>query len=295
MLENNPITLLHSARKQPLPKMDHENMKLAAQQISAYKRDGYLVQEQALSEDAAEILLARTMTFQANSHPGHVLEKDGKTYRAFHGCHLYDDAYNDLIRAPQFLEPAQQLLDDHVYIHQLKVNVKQAFSGEMWPWHQDYIYWRNEDNIPTSNIVSVMIFLDDIDQFNGPLFFIPGSHHIGCIDSPRVDDAPEGWEGNVSASLTYQIDAPLVTKLVESGGLFSATGKKGTAVWFHGNLVHASPPNISPHNRRIAILTYNAVSNIPVTPPSKLRPEFLNGCDYRPLRAHESKQLIASA
>lgn len=270
-------------------------MKLAAQQLSAYKRDGYLVQEQALSEDAAEILLARTLTFQADSHPGHVLEKDGKTYRAFHGCHLYDDAYNDLIRAPQFLEPAQQLLDDHVYIHQLKVNVKQAFSGEMWPWHQDYIYWRNEDNIPTSNIVSVMIFLDDIDQFNGPLFFIPGSHHIGCVDSPKADDAPEGWEGNVSASLTYQIDAPLVTKLVESGGLFSATGKKGTAVWFHGNLVHASPPNISPHNRRIAILTYNAVSNVPVSPPNKLRPEFLNGCDYRPLRAHESKQLIASA
>jgi len=132
-----------------------------------------------------------------------------------------------LIRAPQFLTPAKQLLKDEVYIHQLKVNVKQAFSGEMWPWHQDYIYWRNEDNIPTANIVSVMIFLDDIDEFNGPLFFIPGSHLIGCVDTPKAPDAPAGWEGNVSASLTYQIDAPLVTKLVERGGLFSATGKKG--------------------------------------------------------------------
>lgn len=269
-------------------------MKLAAHEINAYKRDGYLVQDQALSEEATDLLLARTMSFQAHTYPGHVLEKDGKTYRAFHGCHLYDDAYKELIRAPQFLEPAQQLLDDHVYIHQLKVNVKQAFSGEMWPWHQDYIYWRNEDNIPTANIVSVMIFLDDIDQFNGPLFFIPGSHEIGCVDAPKAEDAPEGWEGNVSASLTYQIDGPLVTKLVASGGLFSATGKKGTAVWFHGNLVHASPPNISPHNRRIAILTYNAVSNIPLNPPKKLRPAFLNGCDYRPLRAQESAQLIAS-
>ena len=274
--------------------MDHVIMKLAAHEINAYKRDGYFVQDQALSQEATDVLLARTLSFQTEHHPGHVLEKDGKTYRAFHGCHLYDDAYNELIRAPQFLEPAQQLLDDHVYIHQLKVNVKQAFSGEMWPWHQDYIYWRNEDNIPTANIVSVMIFLDDIDQFNGPLFFIPGSHEIGCVDAPKADDAPEGWEGNVSASLTYQIDAPLVTKLVKSGGLFSATGKKGTAVWFHGNLIHASPPNISPHNRRIAILTYNAVSNIAITPPKKLRPEFLNGCDYRPLRAQESAQLIAS-
>jgi ectoine hydroxylase len=274
--------------------MDHSIMKLTAHEITAYKRDGYLVQDQALSEEATDLLLARTMSFQAQTYPGHVLEKDGKTYRAFHGCHLYDDAYKELIRAPQFLEPAQQLLDDHVYIHQLKVNVKQAFSGEMWPWHQDYIYWRNEDNIPTSNIASVMIFLDDVDQFNGPLFFIPGSHEIGCVDAPKAEDAPEGWQGNVSAALTYQIDGPLVTRLVASGGLFAATGKKGTAVWFHGNLVHASPPNISPHNRRIAILTYNAVSNIALNPPKKLRPEFLNGSDYQPLRARESTQLIAS-
>jgi ectoine hydroxylase-related dioxygenase (phytanoyl-CoA dioxygenase family) len=270
-------------------------MTLTANQIEAYERDGYFVQRDALSQEEVENLLACTLEFQTQSYPGHVLEKDGKTYRAFHGCHLYNETYSDLIRAPQFLTPAKQLLKDEVYIHQLKVNVKQAFSGEMWPWHQDYIYWRNEDNIPTANIVSVMIFLDDIDEFNGPLFFIPGSHLIGCVDTPKAPDAPAGWEGNVSASLTYQIDAPLVTKLVERGGLFSATGKKGTAVWFHGNLVHASPPNISPRNRRIAILTYNAVSNTPITQPKNLRPEFLNGRDYRPLVALNTEQLAVPA
>jgi ectoine hydroxylase-related dioxygenase (phytanoyl-CoA dioxygenase family) len=270
-------------------------MTLTPDQIAAYERDGFFVQYQALSQAAVENLLACTLNFQTHSHPGHVLEKDGKTYRAFHGCHLYDETYNELIRAPQFLTPAQQLLRDDVYIHQLKVNVKQAFSGEMWPWHQDYIYWRNEDNIPTANIVSVMIFLDDIDEFNGPLFFIPGSHSIGCVDAPKAEDAPEGWEGNVSASLTYQIDAPLVTRLVAKGGLFSATGKKGTAVWFHGNLVHASPPNISPNNRRIAILTYNAVSNTPIVQPDKLRPEFLNGRDYRPLATLDIEQIALPA
>lgn len=270
-------------------------MTLTAQQIVAYERDGYFVQHDALSQEAVEDLLACTLTFQTQSRPGHVLEKDGRTHRAFHGCHLYDDTYRALIRAPQFLTPAEQLLRDKVYIHQLKVNVKQAFSGEMWPWHQDYIYWRNEDNIPTSNIVSVMIFLDDIDEFNGPLFFIPGSHVIGCVDTPKAADAPEGWEGNVSASLTYQIDASLVTRLVHAGGMFSATGKKGTAVWFHGNLVHASPPNISPHDRRIVILTYNAINNIPVSQPQNLRPEFLNGRDYRPLVALNTEQLAVHA
>lgn len=270
-------------------------MILTAQHIATYERDGYFVQHDALSQVEVEDLLACTLALHRQSHPGHVLEKDGKTHRAFHGCHLYDETYRDLISSPQFLLPAEQLLRDKVYIHQLKVNVKQAFSGEMWPWHQDYIYWRNEDNIPTANMVSVMIFLDDIDEFNGPLFFIPGSHAIGCVDTQKADDAPEGWEGNVSASLTYQIDAALVTRLVEAGGLFSATGKKGTAVWFHGNLIHASPPNISPRNRRIAILTYNAVSNTPTTQPNHLRPEFLNGRDYRPLVALSSEQFALPA
>ena len=266
-------------------------MTLTPQQIAAYERDGYFVQQNALSQAAAENLLACTMAFQNQMRPGHVLEKDGKTHRAFHGCHLYDDTYSALICAPQFLTPAQQLLNDDVYIHQLKVNVKQPFSGEMWPWHQDYIYWRNEDNIPSANIASVMIFLYDINEFNGPLFLIPGSHTIGCVDAPKAEDAPKGWEGNVSASLTYQIDAPLVTRLVSKGGLFSATGKRGTAVWFHGNLVHASPPNISPYNRRIVILTYNAVKNIPTIQPKVLRPEFLNGRDYRPLVSLETEKL----
>ena len=46
--------------------------------------------------------------------------------------------------------------------------MKLTFSGEIWPWHQDYICWPNEDNIPSANIASVMIFLDDINALNGP-------------------------------------------------------------------------------------------------------------------------------
>ena len=212
--------------------------------------------------------------------------------RAFHGCHFYSDVYDNLIRKPELLNTARSLLNDEVYIHQLKVNLKQAFSGEMWPWHQDYIFWRNEDKVPTNRIVSVMIFLDDITEFNGPLFFIPGSHHQGCIEPEIPDDAPEGWEGNVSASLTYQVSDALVTKLVEQGGMFSAKGKKGTAVWFDGNLVHASPANISPHQRRIAILTYNAVSNAPKEKSPSNRPDFLNAKDHRALNELDHEAVI---
>jgi ectoine hydroxylase len=179
-----------------------------------------------------------------------------------------------------------------VYIHQLKVNLKQPFSGELWPWHQDFIYWRNEDKVPTNNIVSVMIFLDEIVEFNGPMYFIPGSHHAGCIDLQKKEGSPDGWEGDVSSSLTYQVGEQQITSLVEQGGLFSAKGNKGSAIWFDGNLVHASPPNISPLQRRIAILTYNALSNAPQDSKISRRPEFLNGLDRQPLLEVESVTII---
>jgi ectoine hydroxylase len=35
-----------------------------------------------------------------------------------------------------------------VYIYQFKINVKAAFGGDVWQWHQDYIFWRNEDGMP---------------------------------------------------------------------------------------------------------------------------------------------------
>jgi ectoine hydroxylase len=267
-------------------------MKLNDIELDSYIKNGFLVQPELFSLAETQELVDALTLFEKAPKPGHVLEKNSTIYRAFHGCHLYDQTYDNLIRSPRLLHPARQILKDDVYIHQLKVNLKQPFSGELWPWHQDFIYWRNEDKVPTNNIVSVMIFLDDIVEFNGPLYFIPGSQRAGCIDSQKKDDSPDGWEGDVSSSLTYQVSEQQITSLVEQGGLFSAKGKKGSAIWFDGNLVHASPPNISPLQRRIAILTYNAVSNVPHDENISRRPEFLNGLDRQPLMEVESVTAI---
>ena len=249
-----------------------------------FKKNGFWVMPDLLPAVHIQEILDCVDDFAAHPKPGHVLEKNSDIYRAFHGCHLYSETFDALIRNPKFLSPAQEILQDDVYLHQLKVNLKHAFSGELWPWHQDYIYWRNEDSIASSAIVSVMIFLDDITEFNGPLYFIPGSHHQGCIEPKASEDTQGGWENNVSKSLTYQVSETLVSSLVEKNGLFSAKGKKGTVVWFDANLVHASPENISPWQRRIVILTYNAVSNAPTRSSASRRPDFLNSQDYRPLK-----------
>lgn len=253
--------------------------------VASFAKEGYLILPAALDADRLNQITDRVDALTRDHHPGHVLEKHGQTIRAMHGCHLYDDTFRELIRLRMFVGVAEQLLGDKVYLHQLKINLKQPFGGESWPWHQDFIYWRNEDLIPRDTMISAMIYLDDVTDFNGPLFFIPQSHKAGCIETVASADAPDGWVGNVSANLTYQVDHQTVTALAKQYGMVNTKGPSGTVVWFHGNLVHASPENISPFPRRLAILTYNAVSNRPTKFKKTPRPDFLSGRDMEALEA----------
>ncbi len=262
-------------------------MPISTKQIKEFDQLGFLSIPGAFSTANVEVLTKNLAEISKTNHPGHILEAHGQSYRAFHGCHLYNEVFADLVNHPLLVNTSKQLLRDDVYLHQLKINNKSAFSGESWPWHQDFIYWHKEDGMPEANVLSVMIYLDDVTEFNGPLFFVPGSHQLGCIDVNPNPSSDPGWEGDVSAQLKYQVMNQLVKKEVDARGMYSAKGPAGTAVWFHGNLVHGSPPNMSPCSRRIAILTYNAVSNKPIN-QGQLRPEFLNARNREPLEGRLS-------
>lgn len=252
-------------------------------QVDEFNEFGFLQLPNYISENEVELLSKQVELLEQSEYPGHILEEHGKGYRALHGCHLYDKIFEQLIKSPKLLRPAKALLNDDVYVHQLKINLKKPFNGELWPWHQDYIYWREKDGIPNDSILSVMIFLDEVTEFNGPLFIVPKSHKLGCINQ-EIKSPTGGWDRDVSAELTYQVETSLVEKLVRESGIVSTKGPKGTALWFHGNIIHASPSNISPFARRVAIITYNSASNKPLTCPKELRPAFLCARDTSPLQ-----------
>ncbi len=45
--------------------------------------------------------------------------------------------------------PAQQILaDEELYVQQVKVNAKEAFTGEQWQWHYDFATHHGEDGAP---------------------------------------------------------------------------------------------------------------------------------------------------
>ena len=95
----------------------------------------------------------------------------------------YSEPFARLARHPRMVEPVQDLFGEALYMHQFKINGKMAFEGDVWQWHQDYGTWKNDDLMPTERAMNVAIFLDDVNEFNGPLMFIPGSHKKGVIDA----------------------------------------------------------------------------------------------------------------
>ena len=108
------------------------------------------------------------------------------------------------------------LFDEEVYMHQFKINGKMAFAGDVWQWHQDYGTWLNDDMMPTERAMNVAIFLDDVNEFNGPLMFIPGSHKKGVVEAKH--------DLTTTSYPLWTVSDELIATLVES-----AAGGQGTA------------------------------------------------------------------
>ena len=167
-------------------------MKLTTEQLAAFDRDGYMFFPELFSRAEVDVLTAEVPKIYAEFRPEVVREKDGVTPRTSFAAHTYNPAYAKLARHPRLVEPVTQFFGEGVYMHQFKINGKMAFDGDVWQWHQDFGTWFNDDQMPEARAMNVAIFLDEVNEFNGPLMFIPGSHKLGVLDAGRrsmCDDA----------------------------------------------------------------------------------------------------------
>jgi ectoine hydroxylase-related dioxygenase (phytanoyl-CoA dioxygenase family) len=258
-------------------------MLLSPDHQKEYERDGYVLVPEAFVPSELTLIRQRIDEHSRINDESRVLERDGRTIRALHGCHLQDALFARLVCHPSLLHPAQQLLGSELYTYQFKVNTKAAFRGDVWPWHQDYIFWKNEDGMPEARATSAMLFLDDVTEFNGPLYFLTSSHREGCIEPDHGSaGAEDGWQSDVKADLKYRLSERQMVDLARRYGLAAPKGPAGSVVFFDPNVVHGSPSNISASSRRVLIVTYNALDNAPKSYP-RVRPEFLVGRPSGPL------------
>ena len=110
-------------------------MRLSSAQIERFERNGFLVSEGLFGRDETERLRARLPALFSEDTPANIREKASGEVRTAMGLHERDALFSALVRDPRLVEPALQLSGEPVYIQQVKVNVKSAFSGEVWQWH----------------------------------------------------------------------------------------------------------------------------------------------------------------
>ncbi|MEQ8602218.1 MAG: phytanoyl-CoA dioxygenase family protein [Marivibrio sp.] len=227
-------------------------MKLTEADLKRFEEEGYLFLPSLFSLDEAAMLLAEAQAIYGQEREEVWRESSGVARTAF-AAHTYSEPYRRLGRHPRLVEPVEQLLGEQLYMHQFKINAKAAFDGEVWQWHQDYGTWQRDDGMPEPRAMNIALFLEEVTPANGPLLFIPRSHQQGVFEA--------GHDLETTSYPLWTLDRETVSKLAQEGGLEAPVGPPGSVVMFHGNLVHASPPNISPFSRTIVYLSLCAVSN----------------------------------
>src|SRR6266536_3614217 len=169
-------------------------MKLTTRQLEQFDRDGYLF------------------------FPGQFTREEMKSLTDA-VPDMYSEPFARLARHPRMVQPVMDLFDEQVYMHQFKINGKQAFDGDVWQWHQDYGTWHADDQMPEARAMNVAIFLDEVNEFNGPLMFIPCIHNLGVLDAEH-DTATTSYP-------LWVINHETIAKLVERGGIVAPKGPPG--------------------------------------------------------------------
>ena len=252
-------------------------MKLSPEQRAQFDREGYLFFPGLFRDAEIEKLTTAVPELYSRREAYNVREKGSDAVRTNFAAHMVSAPFARLSRHPRMIEPVRSVLGEALYMHQFKINGKMAFEGDVWQWHQDYGTWLNDDRMPTDRAMNIAIFLDEVNAFNGPLMFIPGSHKHGVIDA--------GHDLTTTSYPLWTISNRLIEQLVEraggrNGGIVAPTGPAGSMLMFHSCLVHASSSNLSPWNRVAVYLSLCAVSN---HIRRHKRPEYIAHRDFTPI------------
>jgi ectoine hydroxylase len=252
---------------------------LRQDQLMTFDREGYLFLPECFAEEEIAILRSEAEQIYVTDRKEVWREKSGAPRTAF-AAHTYNEAFRRLSAHPRLIKPVEQLLGEAVYVHQFKINAKAPFDGELWQWHQDYGVWAREDGMPEPRAMNISVFLDEVMPFNGPLMLIPRSHKSGVLEA--------GHDTTTTSYPIWSVDNETVARLTAESGIVAPTGKPGSMLMFHGNIVHASPPNMTPYPRKIVYLTLCAVSNH-ITKFN--RPEWIAHRDFSPIAPLEDDTL----
>ncbi|MBA2482302.1 MAG: phytanoyl-CoA dioxygenase family protein [Planctomycetes bacterium] len=243
--------------------------------LARYQRDGFVLACGLLSAPEVAALNAempRLLDIDGDDGLHRERERSGAV-RQVYLAHRHSPPYRDLSRDARIVGPVKHIIGNDVYIWHSKINVKDAFEGTVWLWHQDFGYWVRDG--VEARFVSAMVFLDRATVNNGCLMVVPGSHRWGMLPhfSDEVTTSYKQW----------CIELATLRERLEEDMIQPMTGEPGDVLFFDPNLVHASGHNLSPLPRKTVILSYNDVANTP-KPVENPRPDWVVSREYAAVR-----------
>ncbi|MGI9479021.1 MAG: phytanoyl-CoA dioxygenase family protein [Hyphomicrobiaceae bacterium] len=256
-------------------------------QIEAFRRDGAVVAENAVS---SETLAALRSTFsvwveesRAHAAPyGHIC--DGRPRFDIEDDHSskhpslrrvasptdVSDIYAVVAFDSAMTDMAADVLGPNVRFHHSKVNSKLPRTKTSVKWYQDFPF----DPHSNYDTLTALLFLDDVTAENGPLLIAPGSHR-----GPLLSHFQNGvFTGAISEEAAAQFQAESVP----------CTGPAGAVCLMHSRVAHASTANNSSAARTLYIVTYAAADVAPLSPvavPSPHQGRIVRGCEPGRIRS----------
>jgi ectoine hydroxylase len=264
---------------------------LPAASLESFEQGGALLLEGWLDRARVEELRAELGRMRADPdmqrreetiiEPG--FEPEAETVRSIFRVHQISAVFGELVRDPELVAIAGQILAGDVYVHQSRINYKPGLEGREFHWHSDFETWHVEDGLPRMRALSVAVALSENTEFNGPLLTIPGSHrrYVSCPGR-----TPENHHKSSLRRQRYGVPPrELLEELVADGGMTAHKGPAGSIVIFDCNTMHGSGTNMSPRSRSNVFFVYNSVANAAVAPfgGTAPRPEFIASRDFTPL------------
>jgi ectoine hydroxylase-related dioxygenase (phytanoyl-CoA dioxygenase family) len=183
-------------------------------------------------------------------------------------------AYLEVMRDSRMTDMVADLIGPDVKFHHCKINLKLTGAKTEVLYHQDFAYTPHTND----DIVTALLFLDDIDATNGALTVVPGSHK-GPMYSLFEG---ERFTGAVAPATEKELLARSVP----------CYGPAGAVCLMHTKLAHGSGPNAGARPRGLYICVYTAADAIPIARnpmPSLHEGEIVRGNPARFARLTETR------
>ena len=211
------------------------------EQIRIFQERGWLVVEGVYQpEEADEVARLAVETADSmeveESMEGYLLDRSesGETApRKIDSPYLRNPLFRDFALDGRLRDILLRLTGEQPLLKSDQLFMKPPRFGSEKPYHQDNFYFRCT---PGGHVITAWIALDDVDEENGCLRYISGSHKKGIIDHVEVPGQP------------YNLAPP--DDLIDWEMEASAPVRKGGVVFHHSETLHSSRRNTSDRWRR---------------------------------------------